>query len=142
MSHIQICLNHYIVCESCIFKRILIITNESKSFTFLANIGNNSFNNLQSLFLDGLPNGVLGQQFKSIKQRANLNFSGKSSNCYIYSLTYLTFRNIFSKSLKFLHLSHCNISFIYAGTFTPLSELKYLNLSFNMVLGFLPLPNV
>ena len=118
------------------------IKNESKSFTYLANIGNKSFNNLQSLFLDGLPNGVLGQQFETFKQLSNLNFSGESSNCYIYSLTNLTFRNIFSKSLKFLHLSHCNISAIYAGTFTPLSELKYLNLSFNMALGFPPLRNV
>ena len=116
--------------------------NRNKTFIYLANIGNDSFKNLQSLFLDGLPNGVLSQQFKTFKQLANLNFSGESSNCYIYALTNLTFRNIFSKSLKSLHLSHCNISTIDAGAFAPLTEIKYLNLSFNMALGFPSLRNV
>ena len=116
--------------------------NGNKTFIYLANIGKDSLNNLQSLYLDGLPNGVFSQQFKTFKQLASLNFSGESSNCFIYSLTSLTFRNIFSPSLKSLHLSHCNISTIDAGTFTLLTELKYLNLSFNMALGFPSLRNV
>ena len=61
--------------------------NGNKTFIYLANIGKDSLKNLQSLYLDGLPNGVFSQQFKTFKQLASLNFSGESSNCYIYSLT-------------------------------------------------------
>ena len=116
--------------------------NGKKSFSYLANIGNSSLNSLKTLFMDGLPNGVLGKPFKHFKHLKSLNFSGESSSCYIYSLTNLTFQNIFAPSLVSLHLSHCNISTVDAGTFMLLTELNYLNLSFNMALGFPSLRNV
>ena len=118
------------------------VRDMNKHFTYLGNIGNNALNNLGELFLDGLPNGVLGQQFQNFKHLVNLNFSGETSNCYIYSLTNSTFQNIANLSLVSLHLSHCNISAIDAGTFIPLKEMRYLNLSFNMALGFPSLRNV
>ena len=118
------------------------VRDMKKHFTYLDNIGNNSLNNLRELYLDGLPNGVLGQQFQNFNHLVTLNFSGETSNCYIYSLTNSTFQNIANLSLIALHLSHCNISAIDAGTFMPLKEMRHLNLSFNMALGFPSLRNV
>ena len=118
------------------------VTNDNSSFTYLANIANGSLESLKNLFLDGLPNAVFGHQFKAFQNLTNLNFSGESSYCYMYSLTNSTFQNVNNTSLVSLHLSHCNISTIEAGTFKPLRELRYLNLSFNMALGFPTLRNV
>ena len=116
--------------------------NSSERFTYLANIRKGSLTKLQILFLDGLPNGVFSPQFKTFKHLTTLNFSGESSYCYVFSLTNLTFHNIFAPSLESIHLSHCNISTIDADSFTSLVELKYLNLSYNMALGFPTLRNV
>ena len=44
--------------------------------------------------------------------------------------------------LKTLSLSYCNVQTIETGTFSCLRELTYLDLSYNMALGFITLRNV
>ena len=116
------------------------VTNDSKILHYLSNINNDVFPNLQILYLDGLPNASFASNFMNFKRLEYIDFSGDSNNCNIIALTNKSFDNIpYAISLN---LANCNISYIEAGTFSPLRELKYLNLSSNMALGFVTLRNV
>lgn len=107
---------------------------------YLPNIINGTLTNLQTLFLDGLPNAVFGTNFRSLKNLTLLSFSGENSYCNIIRLSNITFQNV--PYIHNLNLSFCKISSIEAGTFEPLSKLRHLNLSYNMALGFVTLRNV
>ena len=117
-----------------------VVFNTTRKNIYLSNISNDSFVNLIHLSLDGLPNGVFGPNFLNFKHLTQIYFSGETSYCYMVSITNSSFQNV--PFVLQMHLSHCNLSTIEAGTFQPLSQLRYLNLSYNMALGFVTLRNV
>ena len=118
----------------------VMIKTDTACFTYFANIAKHSLVSLRSLYLDGLPNSVFAPQFQNFTNLTEINFSGETSYCYMFTLSRETFQN--TPYLAILDLSHCNLSDIYKGAFENLSELKYLNLSYNMALGFPSLRNV
>ena len=112
----------------------------SRENVYLSGLAHNTLSKLESIYLDGLPRGKFGQNFKHLKSLERIDFSGKQSNCHIYALTNHSFENV--PHVRYLNLSYCRISVIEAGTFKPLIRLKYLDLSYNMALGFVTLRNV
>ena len=112
---------------------------ETGNSEYLSNLVKNT-TNLRSLHLDGVPNGRFGPNFLAFKKLASISFSGIFWSCNICNLTNTSFENV--PYMKRLDLSACNISHIDAGTFEPLGQLQFLNLSYNMALGFPSLRNV
>ena len=107
---------------------------------YLPNVGANLLSDIHSLYLDGLPNAEFGDNFSRLKNLKRIDFSGVESSCKIASLNNRSFENV--PFLTHLDLSHCSISDIDAGTFKSLTELKYLNLCYNMGLGFAALRSI
>ena len=118
----------------------IYLNHDNKTIYYLSNIAHNAFPSLQYLYLDGLPNAYFSSNFRTFERLNEIDFSRDSSNCSIIGLTNRSFENI--PNIRTLNLSSCNITSIEAGTFSTLKELKYLNLSRNMALGFTTLRNV
>ena len=114
--------------------------NSNKKNTYLSNVGNNSLTHLRSLYLDGLPDTWFGSNFLSFTKLTSISFSGETAYCNMGALTKLTFKNV--PFTEILNISRCNISRVDADTFESLKELKLLNISCNMALGFPSLRNV
>ena len=110
--------------------------SDLESGTYLSNVANGSLDNLQELRLDGVPNGCFGPNFQSFRNLSIVIFSGST----IFNITNNTFKN--TPHIQTLDISYCNLTNIEAGTFEPLKELRFLNLSNNMGLGFPTLRNV
>ena len=130
------------------FKQLLTIHLQSNSNEtahgnvsgYLPNIPSDIIPNLFTIYVDGLPNATFGANFKNLKSLKHLYFSGKWANCKISALTNETFKSV--AFLTHLDLSRCKIKYVDAGTFAMLTELRHLNMSFNLELGFPTLRNV
>ena len=126
-------------------ERLHIVKNaytslNSSDIFYLQNILNDTLQSLKYLYLDGLPYAVFGPNFRNFRNLTTIDFSGNKSNCSIISLTNVSFINV--PYVRRLDLSSCKLSSVDAGTFQPLRELRFLNLSYNMALGFGNLRNV
>ena len=118
----------------------IYLNHDNKTIYYLSNIAQDAFPSLQYLYLDGLTNAYFLSNFRTFERLHEIDFSRDSLFCNIIGLTNRSFENV--PNIKTLNLSSCNITSIEAGTFSPLKELKYLNLSRNMALGFTTLRNV
>ena len=107
-----------------------------ETITYLSNVANGTLENLEWLYLDGLPNGRFGINFQSYKRLSKISLSGSP----IFTVTVDVFKNL--PHIRILDISYCNLTNITADTFEPLKALKFLNLSNNMGLGFPTLRNV
>ena len=112
---------------------------ETANHTYLSTIPSKTLDSLHTLYLDILPYAKFGTNFKNLKKLKTINFSCRP-HCAMVSLTSESFLNV--AAVTHLNLSYCNISTIENGTFARLTELVYLDLSYNMVLGFITLRNV
>ena len=112
----------------------------TKMMSYLSNVANDSLAQLRSLYLDGLPGTKFGPNFLCFKNLRYISFSGETSYCNMNSLTKLTFENV--PYTETLIISHCNISGVEAESFESLKEIRLLNISYNMALGFPSLRNV
>ena len=108
--------------------------------SFLDNVPTTAFPSLKELHADGVTHVQFGENFTYFKKLTILNFSGVNSKCSKISLNNETFSNV--PYLSHIDISKCNIIQIDAGTFEPLHELMYLNLSNNKGLGFVSLRNI
>ena len=118
----------------------IYLNHDNKTLYYLSNIPHDVFPSLQYLYVDGLPNAYFSSNFRKYERLHEIDFSRDSAFCNIIGLTNRSFENV--PNIKTLNLSNCNITSIEAGTFSPLKELKYLNLSRNMALGLTTLRNV
>lgn len=108
--------------------------------SFLDNVPTTAFPSLKELHADGVTHVQFGGNFTYFKNLTILNLSGVNSKCSIISLNNESFSNV--PYLSHLDISKCEITKIDAGTFEPLHELMYLNLSNNQGLGFVSLRNI
>ena len=120
--------------ELCIQKNLK--RANTKYITYLSNVASDTLGGLKRLYLDGVPNGRFGTNFVNFRNLSMVIFSGSA----IFNLTNDAFKNV--PHIKTLDLSYCNITKVEADTFEPLKELKVLNLSYNMALGFPTLRNI
>ncbi|KAL4241140.1 Toll-like receptor 5 [Mactra antiquata] len=100
----------------------------------------NNLANLEILYMDGLPDTVLSSSYKYLVKLETLVLSGKYGNCRINTIMNETFETI--QGVKHLNLAKCGLREIYAGGFQSLRKLENLDLSNNVLLGFIPLRNV
>ena len=113
-----------------------VFGSKTENRTYLSNVANGTLGNLTHLFLDGSPYGRFGSNFVLLQQLSVISLSGSA----IFHITNETFKNV--PHIKTLDLSYCNLTSIEADTFEPLEDLRLLNLSNNMALGFPTLRNV
>ena len=104
--------------------------------TYLSNVAKDTLCYLKHLYLDGLPKGRFGPNFASFRNLSLVSFS----NSAIFNITTDTFKNV--PQIQTLDLSYCNLTNIERDTFEPLKDLRLLNISNNMALGFPTLRNV
>ena len=78
--------------------------------------------------------------FKGLVNLKTLDISGLSGKCECETMTPETFRNI--PNLIHLDISACKISKIYRGTFKFMSNLTFLDASFNFCLKFAGAENI
>ncbi|KAK7500880.1 hypothetical protein BaRGS_00007760 [Batillaria attramentaria] len=92
--------------------------------------------NLETLYIDGLPEVSFGPGFANMTKLHSLHLLGYTEGfCGMNGLTNETFVHL-PKSLRLLNMSDCNISSIEPDAFTPVRTLKTLDISYNKDLGF------
>ncbi|XP_048764333.1 toll-like receptor 4 [Ostrea edulis] len=96
--------------------------------------------NLTALYINGLPNSVLGRGIENLRQLSTLVISGNSGWCRITLITENTFRHV--PFLEKLDISNCGVEHIALGSFSFLKKLKELSLSHNRQATFKILKNV
>ncbi|XP_045189093.2 toll-like receptor 4 [Mercenaria mercenaria] len=94
--------------------------------------------NLTKLNLDGMKNQSFVSEFKALALET-LNLGGRFRG-EIGQITKNMFHNL--PTLKRLYLKNCSIDFVENGSFTELSNLEKLDLSFNEYLEFKSLANI
>ena len=110
--------------------------SKTENGIYLSNLANATLPKLKHLYLDGLPNWHFGPNFRTFQSLTMISFSGSA----MLSILNNTFQHV--PHIQILDLSHCNLKNIEADTFSPLKNLRLLNLSNNMGLGFPTLKNV
>ena len=95
---------------------------------------------LETLYLDGLSDITFNSNYLTLRNLHCLVLSGSNGFCNLTRLTNKTFVNI--PGLTKLCLSNCSLINVYAGTFSDLQNLTWLDLSMNKQLGFKTLRNI
>ncbi|KAK7500883.1 hypothetical protein BaRGS_00007763 [Batillaria attramentaria] len=98
--------------------------------------------NLETLYIDGLPEVSFGPGFANMTKLQSLHLLGYTEGfCGINRLTNETFVHL-PKSLRLLNMSDCNISSIEPAAFTLLRTLIHLDISYNYDVGLDTLADV
>ncbi|XP_067682638.1 toll-like receptor 4 [Haliotis asinina] len=84
---------------------------------------------LQELFIDGIPSGEFGEEFRSLRKLTNLTLSGRIGACNIPDIGGDYFKNL--KHLTYLNMTQCSISCIRKGALTNLHNITILDMSSN-----------
>ncbi|XP_046381345.2 toll-like receptor 4 [Haliotis rufescens] len=84
---------------------------------------------LEELFIDGIPSGVFGEEFQSLRKLRNLTLSGRIGTCNIPNISSDYFRNL--KHLTYLNMTSCSISHIGRQALTKLDNITILDMSGN-----------
>ncbi|XP_052076287.1 toll-like receptor 4 [Mytilus californianus] len=97
---------------------------------------------LQTLRMDFkiLEQNHIFDSFKGLINLENLDISGLSGECECKTMTPETFRTI--PNLIYLDMSACKISYVYRGTLKFMSNLTFLDASFNFCLKFAGAENI
>ena len=95
---------------------------------------------LETLYLDGIPNQKLGTVFQNMKQLKSITFNKQIERCHLVNLT----QDFFPKNLVLTNvtINHCDLETIQSKTFESLTHLRYLDLSYNEKLTFSSLINI
>ena len=110
---------------------------ENEDYSFQAFV---DLQQLETLYLDGIPNQTLEIVFQNMKQLKTLTFNGKTGRCHLAHLT----REFFPRNtpLTNVTINHCDLKTIQPKTFESLTNLRYLDLSYNVKLTFSSLTNI
>ena len=95
---------------------------------------------LETLYLDGIPNQKLGTVFQNMKQLKSITFNKQTERCHLVNLT----QDFFPQNLVLTNvtINHCDLETIQSKTFESLTHLRYLDLSYNEKLTFSSLINI
>jgi Leucine-rich repeat (LRR) protein len=94
---------------------------------------------LHTLKIDFIEN-ISSSLLKGLTHLKNLDISGLSGRCKVKTLTSETFKYV--PALEYVDISSCQINHIYPGTFTFMSNLSYLDVSFNTCLKYQGVENI
>ena len=98
-------------------------------------------NKLSNLFISGCYNCTFGKGFENLKQLRNVSLSGTGPRtCNMSVLSNDTFKYL--PQISVLFLSSCNIKSVDTGTFSRLSGMYFLDISYNEKLHFEGMRNV
>ncbi|XP_048248206.1 toll-like receptor 4 [Haliotis rufescens] len=89
---------------------------------------------LETLFINGVPDGEFGPGFRNLTKLTHLTASGKNGFCNQTTLSASTFNN--TVFLEYLDVSKCFIIHIENETFSQLRKLRTLDISGNSRLTF------
>ena len=95
---------------------------------------------LETLYLDGIPNRRLGNVFQGLRHLKSIIFNDQAERCHLANLE----REFFPRntSITNVTINHCDLETIQPGTFGSLKYLRYLDISYNEKLTFKSLPNI
>ncbi|XP_046582524.1 slit homolog 2 protein-like [Haliotis rubra] len=82
---------------------------------------------LGELFIDGIPSGEFGEEFRSLRKLTNLTLSGRIGTCNIPNIRGDYFLNL--KHLTYLNMTQCSISHIRREALTNLHNVTILDMS-------------
>ncbi|KAK6166303.1 hypothetical protein SNE40_023032 [Patella caerulea] len=121
-----------------VFKPLVNLKNLDLSSNLVLSTINESYPNralrhlksLQELNIDGIPNLNLGEGFSNLTNLLHLNFSGNCQTSNIYNNTFVPVSHIHE-----LILSQCHLRLIHNSSFGVFTQLRLLDISFNINLG-------
>ncbi|KAH9488981.1 hypothetical protein Btru_041444 [Bulinus truncatus] len=96
---------------------------------------------LSTLYMDGLTNKSLGQNFTELKHLTNLQMTGfVDGYCNLHSVNNETFQHV--PWLTVLNISNCHLYHIHPSTFEHLKNLTSLDIHYNENLGIDNFPQI